>query len=153
VLPQSKEFKELRSKVAEGEATYGKQKGRDARFRVQVVCRYHHTCALTGYRIMTDDGATLVEAAHIEPFATSRNDDIHNGLALSRNAHWAFDQGLWSVDPECRILVTSRSFQEWGPAGQLLTRREGTMLQFDPNADLRPKEAYFAKHRSEHGFN
>ena len=153
VRTQSREFKELHGKVAEDEATYGKQKGRDARFRVQVVCRYHHTCALTGYKIMTDAGATLVEAAHIVPWATSKNDDIHKGLALSRNAHWAFDQGLWSVDDQLRILIQQDTFQEWGPTGQLLVPKQGTMLQFDPKADLRPKEAYLAKHRIQHGFN
>ncbi len=153
VRTQTKEFQNLKRHVAEDAAKYGRQKGRDARFRVQVVCRYHHTCALTGYRILTDDGASLVEAAHIEPFATSRNDDIHNGLALSRNAHWSFDLGLWSVDDQSRILVNRRRFQEWGPSALQLASLGGNILQFDPKADLRPEMTYFDKHRNKHGFN
>jgi len=31
---------------------------------------------------VTADGAAIVDAAHIEPFAVSQNDDIVNGLAL-----------------------------------------------------------------------
>ena len=33
-----------------------------------------------------------VDAAHIESWATSENDDIQNGLALCKNAHWMFDE-------------------------------------------------------------
>lgn len=40
------------------------QEGRDARFRIRVVHGYLFTCALTGHRLVTVDGASLVEAAH-----------------------------------------------------------------------------------------
>ncbi len=62
--------------------------GRTARFRVDVVAAYCHTCALTGYRITTIAGHSIVDAAHIHPFARSRNDDPQNGIALCKNAHW-----------------------------------------------------------------
>ena len=44
-----------------------KQKGRSARFSVQVVSSYRFTCALTGLCCLTSDGAAIVDAAHIEP--------------------------------------------------------------------------------------
>jgi putative restriction endonuclease len=51
-----------------------RKKGRSARFAVQVVSRYKFTCALTGLCCLTADGAAIVDAAHIEPFAESQND-------------------------------------------------------------------------------
>lgn len=73
-----------------------KRKGRSARFAVRVVSEYRYTCALTGYRCLTSDGATIVDAAHIEQWAKTQNDDPANGLALSKNAHWMLDEGLWT---------------------------------------------------------
>jgi putative restriction endonuclease len=97
VRAQTAEFQKELAALKEPQAEQAVEQGRSARFSVQVVCGYQHTCALTGYRIITQSGESVVEAAHIEPFAKTRNNDIHNGLALSRNAHWAFDRGLWSV--------------------------------------------------------
>lgn len=89
-------------------AEYAVEQGRSTNFRVQVVCGYQHACALTGYRIITQSAASVVDAAHIEHWAKNPHNDIHNGLALSRNAHWAFDRGLWSVDDSPRRRASDR---------------------------------------------
>jgi putative restriction endonuclease len=67
------------------------QKGREARFRLKVVSLYNYTCALTGYRLMTIASGSIVDAAHIHQFSDPRNNDIRNGIALCKNAHWLFD--------------------------------------------------------------
>lgn len=85
-------------RVMEEAEDAAKRKGRSARFAVRVCSEYRYTCALTGYRCVTGDGATIVDAAHIEGWAMTQNDDPSNGLALSKNAHWMFDAGLWSAD-------------------------------------------------------
>ena len=36
-----------------------KDKGKAARFRLDIVAAYHYTCALTGYRVTTIGGATI----------------------------------------------------------------------------------------------
>ena len=85
-------------------------------------------------------------------FYETRNDDIHNGLALSRNVHWAFDRGLWSVDDQFRILIKPERFQEWGPDDLGLATYRGRMLQFAPQATLRPRAEYLRRHRQQWGF-
>jgi predicted restriction endonuclease len=70
---------------------------REARFRLTVVPAYNDTRALTGYRCVTVNAGSIVDAAHIHQFADSRNNHPQNGLALSNNAHWMFDVGLWSL--------------------------------------------------------
>ena len=127
-----------------------RKKGRSARFAVQVVSRYKFTCALTGLSCLTADGAAIVDAAHIEPFAESQNDDIENGIALCKNAHWMFDEGLWSVRRDGRVVLAPQRFTENGPEGLRLQPYAGRLLQFAGGVTLRPKEDYFAQHRMFH---
>ena len=126
----------------------GKRKGRSARFQVRVVDDYFHTCALTGYRCFTAGGSSIVDAAHIESWAKTQNDDLTNGLALSKNAHWMFDSGLWAVDDDLRVIGRAHRFSEAGPEAQLLRSYAGRHLQFDPKAKLRPSIDALRKHRN-----
>lgn len=128
-----------------------KRKGRCARFAVQVVTKYQFTCALSGYRCLTADGAAIVDAAHIEPWAKNQNDDPQNGLALSKNAHWAFDEGLWSVGDDWRVLVSSYRLSEAGPEALKLAPYGGRLLQFAEGTSMRPKMEFFRSHRRHHG--
>ncbi len=125
-----------------------KQKGRSAKFQVRIVDDYRHVCALTGYRCITTDGASVVDAAHIESWAETSNDDLTNGLALSKTAHWMFDAGLWSVDDDLRVVVQSARFAEAGPEAYLLRNYAGRHLQFDPQAKLRPAVENLRRHRA-----
>ena len=136
--------------VAEAEQA-AKKKGRSARFSVQIVSRYKFTCALTGLCCVTTDGTAIVDAAHIDPWAKSRDDQLTNGLALSKNAHWTFDQGLWSVRPDGRVIVARERFTEEGPDLLRLASYSSRLLQFAPGVTLRPDTQYFARHREHHG--
>lgn len=93
------------------------RRGREAQFRLRVVAAYNYTCALTGYRLTTIDGATIVDAAHIHRFADSGNNDPRNGLALCKNAHWMFDLGLWTLTDDLKVEVADAAFAEAGPDG------------------------------------
>lgn len=139
---RKQEFK-IREESPEYEA-----KGRDARFRVIVVTQYRFTCALTGYGAHTRSGSSIVEAAHIHQFSKSRNDNPDNGLALTRDAHWMFDEGLWTVDERNRVVVASEIFTEWGPEGRWLKAHHGQDLRFLDGVILRPAHEHLAWHRS-----
>jgi putative restriction endonuclease len=133
-------------------AEAARRKGRSARFAVQVVSRYKFTCALTGLSCMTTDGTAIVDAAHIESWAESENDDIQNGLALCKNAHWMFGEGLWSVRLDGRVVLAPYRFTENGPEALRLQPYGGRLLQFADGVTLRPNPEYFARHRAFHGF-
>ena len=139
------------AKLNEEAEDAARKKGRSARFAVQVVSRYKFTCALTGLCCLTTDGAAIVDAAHIEPFAENQNDDIENGLALCKNAHWMFDEGLWSVRGDGRVLLSPQRFTENGPEGLRLQPYAGRLLQFAAGVTLRPRTDYFTRHRAVHG--
>ena len=143
---------ESTSRVMEEAEDAAKRKGRCARFAVRVCSGYRYTCALTGYHCVTSDGATIVDAAHIEAWAATQNDDPANGLALSKNAHWMFDAGLWSADEALRVIVNPRAFTEHGPESLRLSIYAGRHLQFDPAAKLRPSPESLRRHRRQGGF-
>lgn len=105
------------------------KQGREARFRLNIVAAYNYTCALTRYRLTTITGASIVDAAHIHQFADSRNNDPRNGLALTKSAHWLFDNGLWTLSDDYRVVVACGTFAEAGPEQHLLARCNGQMIQ------------------------
>lgn len=130
-----------------GEVDRSEEAGRSARFRIEVVAAYDYTCALTGHRLLTIDAGSIVDAAHIRAFSDSRNNDPRNGVALTKNMHWAFDEGLWTVDKEYRILVATSQFAESCPDGRLLSEYDGTTLRLPTDQARWPDPEYFAWHR------
>jgi putative restriction endonuclease len=125
------------------------KQGREARFRLRVVAAYHYTCALTGYRLTTISGRSIVDAAHIHQFADSRNNDVRNGLALCKNAHWLFDNGLWTLGDDYRVLVAKGAFAEAGTESLQLAPYHGETIKLPENPDLWPDPLHLAWHRRE----
>jgi putative restriction endonuclease len=110
---------------------------------------YYFTCALTGYRLDTTD-SSIVQAAHIHQHAVSGNDDPRNGLALTPDAHWMFDAGLWTVVPtgeDLLIHVAIGCFSESSPHGRLLAEFNAQPLKFHDQARLRPAAEHFVWHQ------
>jgi len=55
--------------------------------------------------MLTVDGHSAVDAAHIVPWSVTHNDDPRNGMALCRLCHWTFDEGLTSVSAKYTMLL------------------------------------------------
>lgn len=94
---------------------------RDQGFRRAVITAYDHRCALCGIRMLTPDGHTVLEAAHIVPWSLSHNDDPCNGLGLCRLCHWAFDEGLVGISSQYEVITSSQLTAENNIPGQLGT--------------------------------
>ena len=131
--------------VHESEVSY--QSGRDVRFRLDIVAAYNYTCALTGYRVTTIDGASIIDAAHIHQFSKSRNNDPQNGIALCKNAHWMFDQGLWSLDDDYRVIVSHGAFDEEARDQKSMRDFDGSRIALPSNEKLWPSPQHLAWHR------
>jgi putative restriction endonuclease len=106
---------------------------RDQGFRKAIVTIYDHRCALCGIRMLTPDGHTVVEAAHIKPWSESHDDLPTNGLSLCRLCHWSFDEGLMSVGFKYEVLVSGRVQTEHNLPGHILTLRDRPI--FTPTED------------------
>jgi putative restriction endonuclease len=129
-----------------------RERGREARFRLTVVPAYNYTCALTRYRLVTIDSGSIVEAAHIHQFADSRNNHPRNGLALCKNAHWMFDEGLWSLDDNYRVLIDRKRFDESGANDLLLSPKANTRILLPNDPNYWPDKDHLAWHRKYHSF-
>jgi len=123
------------------------ERGREGRFRIAVVTAYNYTCALTGYRLITLNAGTIVDACHIHQFARSRNNDLSNGIALCKNAHWLFDNGLWTLRDDFTILTADRHFAEAGEAAFLLGRMKDKQITLPANDSYWPAQQHLEWHR------
>lgn len=125
---------------------------RETRFAFEVLPAYDFTCALTGYRMVADDGTTILDAAHIHSFSNGGPCTVRNGLALSKTAHWLFDRGFWSLSDELHVLVKMKDFHETGGLSLLLKPKDGLALEKLPALNHRPDPSYLAWHRAKHRF-
>jgi putative restriction endonuclease len=123
------------------------KQGREVRFRLNVVAAYNYTCALTGYRLTTIASGSIVDAAHIHQFADSRNNDPQNGLALCKNAHWLFDNGLWTLSDDYRVIVAVGRFTEDSPDQTPLAAYQGKKVRLPADQRLWPSPIHLAWHR------
>jgi putative restriction endonuclease len=96
-LPRT-EAEEPESKVAEDPAEYA----RSGAFRREILDIYDHQCAACGLRIrltsVTD--VSFIDAAHLLPWESHKNDHPTNGLALCKNHHWAMDRKIIAPGPD-----------------------------------------------------
>jgi len=113
----SKEILQAKTTVSENTPP----KIRDQGFRKAIIRIYEHRCALCGVRMLTPEGHTIVEAAHIVPWSESHDDRPINGLALCRLCHWSFDEGLMGVGQDYEVLISSLARSERNNPGLLMT--------------------------------
>jgi len=131
------------------EAGYAKSEVRSQGFRRAVVSAYDHRCALCGVRIVTPEGHTAVDAAHIVPWSESRNDDIRNGMALCKLCHWAFDRGMMGINRQYRIVQSTQIAVAPNVPG-LLQSLVGREMIPPEDRSLWPAQEYLAHHRRAH---
>lgn len=75
-----------------------------ATFRDFVMAGYDNLCAVTGNSIQYQRFSNL-EAAHIKPRSHGGLFLPNNGIALSRDLHWAFDKGFFTLTDELKVKV------------------------------------------------
>jgi putative restriction endonuclease len=115
-------------------------------FKKKIPEIYNHTCCITGMRLESTFGHTLIDACHIEPFSLNGNDQITNGLALCPNLHRAFDRGLISVDDQYRV-ITSPHLREDQSHPYSLGQLHGQPLRLPHHNYQRPALAHLEWHR------
>ncbi|MFL5328126.1 MAG: HNH endonuclease [Gemmataceae bacterium] len=144
-IPREDEIQQDAAYKAPDEA---RRQGRETRFRLDIVATYNYTCALSGYRLTTVTGASIVDAAHIHQFSDSRNNDIRNGVALCKNAHWLFDNGLWTISDAYEVIVAVGHFTEASPDHKSLASYHGQKLRLPTDKQVWPNPIHLAWHRN-----
>lgn len=75
-----------------------------ASFHDFVLAAYNNKCAITGTVIRYNSFMNL-ESAHIIPHSHNGLFLPNNGIAMSRDMHWAFDKGFFTISNNYRIIV------------------------------------------------
>lgn len=116
-------------------------------FRVRVTDAYGRACAVT-----TEHSLPVLEAAHIRPFRDGGEHEVRNGLLLRADIHRLFDQGLVTVTPDYRFLVSKRLREDYKNGlvyYELQRRLENSGLHLPSESKLRPDPALLDWHARE----
>lgn len=119
---------------------------RSLAFRTLIVEAYGHRCAVCRARILTPVGRSAVQAAHIVPFSVCHNNDPRNGLALCPLHHWAFDQGMLTVNVQHRVLI--HAFADERTADEQFLGLKGKEIQHPQDHRMQPAPAALGWHRA-----
>ena len=121
---------------------------RSAGFRQAIMGLYDYTCAVCRLRIVTMDGESATDAAHIIPFRISKNDDVRNGISLCKLHHWVFDKGLISLSKTYQVLV-SPLMSDRRPTEWMLTELQDKSILLPERDQLYPAQDALKRHREE----
>lgn len=136
------------SALQQEEPTEAENPVRKRGFRITIMRIYEYTCAVCQLHILTLDGQSVTEAAHIIPFKKSYNNDVRNGISLCRLHHWAFDEGLISFSDTYKVIV-SELMSERGPTEWKLTTLSGKGILLPERKELYPAQEALAWHRED----
>lgn len=92
-------------------------------FRALVTEAYGRRCAVTGEKTLP-----VLEAAHVQPYASGGPHEVSNGLLLRSDLHRLYDQGYVTVDPDDRRLLVSPRIREEFQNGRHYYALEGQAL-------------------------
>lgn len=143
LLMASEEFGEYRR-----ESETPSRPVRDQGFRRAVIRVYANRCALCGIRMITPDGHTAVDAAHIKDWSISHNDHPTNGFALCKLCHWSFDNGLVTVSDGLRIEVSTAIRRDPNLPGHLASFQDRDII-LPEDRSMYPSMESLAWHRKE----
>jgi len=118
LLQQAREIKETLV-----DAERYKPMARDQGFRRAVITAYNHHCAMCGLRVLTPDGHTATDAAHIVPWSKTYDDRVVNGMALCQLCHWGFDEGMLGVSAKYSVMTSPQLEAEYNTPLHLSTLR------------------------------
>lgn len=109
-------------------------------FRDFVMVGYRNKCAVTGKSIIWKKFTNL-EAAHIMPKSHNGTYMPNNGLALSRDIHWAFDKGFFTINDDYTIKVHEELMNTY------LGEFEGKKINLPENPFFIPDKKNLKYHR------
>jgi hypothetical protein len=83
---------------------------RDRDLRPRVLALWGNACAACGMSLNVQEGGPCeCEVAHVHEVRAKGTDDVDNALPVCRTHHWAFDHGLWTINPRTLTVVVARS--------------------------------------------
>ena len=112
-------------------------------FRDLVMNAYQYKCAITGKAIRYKDLLNL-ETAHIKAKAHQGTYLPCNGIAMSRDMHFAFDKGFFTITDDYKVMVSENLKDDW-----FYKEYNGKEIFVPKENFFKPNKEYLAHHRRE----
>jgi hypothetical protein len=152
-LPRLPSFKDLNtvSRIDPTLSTHtssgGGRKGTEmsqSQFRSFLLNMYENKCAISSETIAYES-LNACEAAHIQPDAHKGPMMPDNGILLSRDLHWAFDNGMFTIEDDGTIVVHDEMKHN-----DELAQYDGQQIRepIDVFKSLAPRSDYLRWHRN-----
>ncbi len=109
-------------------------------FRDFVLMAYEYRCAITG-KVIRHKNLLNLEAAHIQPRAQAGTFLPCNGIALSRDMHWAFDKGFITINDDYEIVIHPEL------QNSILMEYSGKQIHLPTDDYFRPEKKFLKHHR------
>ncbi len=119
------------------------------RFRLDIVAAYRYTCALTGYRVTTIDGASIIDAAHIHPvlrITQQRSQERHRAL---KERPLDVRPRSMVADDDYRVIVAHSAFDEDTRDQKSLRDFHGQLIGLPANPLLWPDPQHLLASREQ----
>ena len=130
----------------QAETTFRKSQVRKSGFSRLIKRLYDYTCVVCKLRVVTAEGNSASQAAHIISYRKLPIDDVRNGISLCPFHHWAFDRGLISLSDAYRVIV-SRRLSKQRKTEWLLTDLRRKKILLPDRTQNRPAPEAMAWHR------
>ena len=121
------------------------RKSRDEKFRRDVIHAYDGACCICGFQF-------AVEAAHIIPHRSENaRQTVQNGLALCPNHHKMYDNKLFTIDSEYRIVINHDMINELRIDGLSrglddVMKLDGKLISLPKDTEAWPSVKYLESH-------
>jgi putative restriction endonuclease len=119
---------------------------RNALFRKTIVHAYSYKCAFCQLKVIRSLTQNIVDGAHIKPLSRFYDNRIDNGISLCKNHHWAFDNGLFSINDDYRIIVID-DLQEESPNAKPMKDFHGELIVLPSSEEYYPRLDAIRWHR------
>jgi putative restriction endonuclease len=121
------------------------REARCAYFKSRIPDIYNHTCAIllrlrsaqARQRIIAAD-TQMIDACHIKPWSTTKDDSIQNGIALTPTLHRAFDRGIVKINADYTVSV-SKAISESGDSPFNLRQFDGAKILLPEREEWWPR--------------
>ena len=115
-------------------------------FRDGVLSAYRNTCAISGFSLTLDGRPFGIEAAHLFWPQAGGNDLVSNGIAMTTLHRKLYHLGLFGVDDQYRVIVSSRVNDSSNDASSLV-RYAGQPLRLPERIEHHPSLEAIRWHR------
>lgn len=128
-----------------------KRKARSIAFSDEIKKLYNYKCAICMVERFNRKGNPEVEAAHIYPKEKNGPDKVINGISLCRLHHWAFDNGLLSIDNDYNVIIPDEI--KYDKNYKDIYKFENKKILLPHKNQFKPHRIYLEAHRKMHGLN